>query len=127
MKYNTRNKKELISLFASNSERAYSAEDILALLPDMSQSTLYRLISSLYEEGLLRKVESEGRSCCYQYRNEESCGTHMHIRCKSCGQIEHLDEDTSDKIKSLISTGIGFEALSSTMLDGICSTCKEEK
>ena len=126
MKYNTKRKKELLSLFALNEERTFSADEILSLLPEMSQSTLYRLLSTLYEEGYLRKVDSGSRAVSYQYRDVSKCSDHMHIRCKSCGHIEHIDQGVSDQIRTLISARVGFEALSTTVLDGICDSCKEQ-
>ena len=127
MKYNTVRKQELLALFSANPDKSYSVEDILALLVDMSQSTLYRLVASLHEEGYLRKVETENRATCYQYRDKENCSSHMHIRCRGCGQVEHLDEKTSEIIRNLVSNDSGFSTLSSTMLDGLCASCREDK
>ena len=126
MKYNTRGRKELLALFSSEYDKAFSVEDVMNALPGMSQSTIYRLFSSLYEEGHLRRVESDSRSALYQYRDKENCVSHMHIRCRSCGQVEHIDESTSDQISRLIGSTLGFEALPSTMLDGICRECREK-
>lgn len=127
MKYNTHRKQELLALFSNNPDKAFRVDDILSLLEDMSQSTLYRLVSSLYEEGFLRKIDSDDRATHYQYCDREHCSQHLHIKCKSCGQVEHLDEKTSAKIIKLVSSESGFSTLNSSMLEGVCSSCKESE
>lgn len=124
MKYDTSQKKELLAIFTNNKDKAFSAEELASLLPNMAQSSLYRVLSKMVESGSVRKLPSENRICLYQYSDSDQCPHHMHIRCIKCGSVEHLSNDASEKIKQLIKTEDGFYVSVSSTLEGLCSKCQ---
>ena len=121
--YNTRQKSRVISFFASASSRAFTPEEVAASLPDVPKSTVYRIMKQLSDDGCLRKTGTSGRSAVYQYLGKD-CTSHMHIRCKACGRTEHLDAATTRQSEALVFTDSGFEALDSTVFEGLCSECR---
>lgn len=125
MKYDTNQRKEVLAFFSNNKSSCFSAQEIGEALPSVAQSTLYRLLSSLVDEGALKKCPTSKRQALYQYSGKE-CPGHMHIRCTRCGRIEHISEKDSEKIESLLQSKLDFNVLASSTLDGICSECREK-
>lgn len=124
--YNTRQRAAIVSFFLSNQERSCTPEDIAAALPDVPQSTVYRIISQLSFDGTIRRSGTDGRKNLYQYQGKE-CPGHMHIRCRNCGRIEHLDPQTTRSIESLVENASGFMALDTTVFEGLCSECRGQE
>ena len=123
--YNTHQRSGIISFFEEHKDSSYTSEELLALLTDIPKSTLYRLLSKLKEEGIITESGNEGRSALYRYQGR-GCPEHMHIRCRECGKTEHLEEETTKLIEKLVASDSGFEALNSTIFEGICEECRRK-
>lgn len=123
--YNTHQRNELIGFFEKNKDRSFTSEEAASSLSHIPQSTLYRLLGKLKEEGVITENGREGRCVLYRYQGTE-CPEHMHIRCKECGRTEHLDEETTREIEKLVASDSGFQALNSTIFEGICSECRRK-
>ena len=125
--YNTHQRKALIEFLQSNSEKAFTIEEIVCNMSEneISQSTAYRLMTRLVEEGLVhRSVKGNSRSFVYQFINNEKCEGHLHIKCTDCGKVYHLDHEVSQLIQNDIMKNTAFEIDSHTVLLGMCGTCK---
>lgn len=122
MKYDTVKKKRLLSFFSNNKDKSFSVHMLESSLPDIAISTLYRLLDGLCQDGEIKRCSSSGRSVLYQY-NDKKCPHHMHIRCTSCGRIEHLSSEDSEKIDSLIKSKLDFNVSNNSTLEGICKEC----
>ena len=119
MKYDTHSRKEVLSFLEKNSQLSFSMEDICASLPDAKKSTVYRIVDSLEKEGKVRRTGNSGRRTQYQYSGS-LCPMHMHIKCRVCGKTEHLDGATTEAIRKAVDDLLGFETLTTTVLDGLC-------
>ncbi len=124
MSYSTGQKERILAFFSEHKEKVYSSEDVIELVPDTVQSTVYRILPRLAEEGMLVKVPSE-RGFLYRYSDPHNCPKHMHIACTCCGRTFHLDEKLSDEIRAEIEEATGFSVLSSTLFRGICPECRK--
>ena len=123
--YNTHQRKSLIDFLQSNSSKAFTIEEIISEIGEISQSTAYRLMTKLVEEGLVhRTVKGNSRSFVYQYINDKKCEGHLHMKCTDCGKVYHLDSNTTAQIQSNIMNSTSFEVDSHTVLLGKCSVCK---
>lgn len=125
--YNTHQRKALIDFLQSNSDKAFTIEEIVNNMSEneISQSTAYRLMTKLVEDGLVhRSVKGNSRSFVYQFISGEKCEGHLHIKCTDCGKVYHLDHDTSALIQNDIKKNTAFEIDSHTVLLGKCGTCK---
>ena len=125
--YNTHQRKALLDFLQSNSEKAFTIEEIVSNMNEneISQSTAYRLMTKLVEEGLVhRTVKGNSRSFVYQYVNSEKCDGHLHMKCTDCGKVYHLDHSVTALIQNDIKESTHFEIDSHTMLLGKCGNCK---
>ena len=125
--YNTHQRKILIEFLQSNSNKAFTIEEITKSIDNslISQSTAYRLMTKLVEDGLVhRSVKGNSRSFVYQYISDEKCEGHLHMKCVDCGKVYHLDSRISNHILNDIKESASFEIDSHTMLLGKCNSCK---
>lgn len=125
-RYNTHQKTAIISFFTEHQTKSYSAEEVSSYLPAIPRSTLYRLLSQLSAEGIIRQETGVDRTSLYRHLGS-GCPEHMHIRCCRCGRTEHLDAKTTRLIEKLVASSSGFEALDSTIFEGLCSDCMKER
>ncbi len=128
MKYTTGKRQKIIDFLTEKRENAYTLEEISAALTEdgKGKSTVYRLISELVGEGKITRI-SDGRTrrITYQYVGAESCHSHLHLKCKGCGKLVHLDEELSQKLgQALLSVG-GFFLDEGAFLFGTCKKCAE--
>ncbi len=127
MIYNTEKRTAIIAFLKERHDKAFSVDEIaLALSPDgHAKSTYYRLVSRLVSEGVLRKITDEKtRHTTYQYLDGEHCDEHLHLKCKECGRLIHLDSKTSHLVEERIMSAGGFAIDEGALLFGRCSDCK---
>lgn len=125
--YNTHQRKALIDFLQSNSEKAFTIDEIVNRMSnnEISQSTAYRLMTKLVEDGLVhRSVKGNSRSFIYQYISDKKCDGHLHMKCTGCGKVYHLDSGITAHIQNDIKNNTHFEIDSHTILLGKCDTCK---
>lgn len=128
MRYNTGKRERILAFLTDNSDSSFELERICDALTEdgKGKSTVYRIVSELVEEGCVRRLsDGKTRHCTYQYVGDECCHRHLHLKCKGCGRLVHLNEDVSrDFERTLLSVG-GFLLESGTMLFGTCKDCAE--
>ena len=126
MKYNTGKRENILAFFKNNAEASFTLEAICeAIAPDGNgKSTVYRIVSELVCEGKLRRL-SDGRTrhCTYQYIGNDECKSHMHLKCRNCGRLIHLDDKLSHEFASILLSEGGFAIETGCMLFGKCSEC----
>ena len=133
-KYQTEQKKRLIAFLAENENRQFSAEELSVLLEKEGddagktpgKSTVYRLVSELTEEGMLRRFpRSEGSGWTYQYHRVSDCMGHLHLKCEKCGTLLHLECGMSKELLAHIESEHGFLVDNQkTVLFGLCAACR---
>lgn len=112
----------------SHPDTHFTVEEIcLSLNGDLSaKSSIYRNLSFLCSEGIVRKFKGEGEtSCVYQYLGgERSCRDHFHLKCIECGSLIHLDCQMGSELCRHIEEHHGFSVDSGrSILYGICESC----
>lgn len=126
MTYNTEKRSEITAFLKASPNRAFSIDEIAAAVcPDGSaRSTVYRIVSKMVGEGKLRKITSDvSRHTTYQYLGESGCCEHLHLKCKDCGRLIHLDEETSHLLEEKIMANGHFAIDEGAMLFGRCEGC----
>ena len=126
MTYNTEKRSEITSLISKNSDKVFSIDEICSsILPDgKGKSTVYRIISAMVDEGVVRRIsDGKTRHVTYQYLGAKSCSEHLHLKCKTCGRLIHLDEDTSHLLESSILASRNFIIDDGATLFGKCENC----
>lgn len=126
MGYKTGKKELITELLSKNADRSYTIEEISETVTSdgRGKSTVYRLVSELVDAGALRRLsDGKTRHCTYQYVGGEHCHRHMHLKCKGCGRLIHLDEGTTRAFEKKILTLGGFCIEEGSFLFGTCREC----
>ena len=91
-------------------------------IPELSLGTVYRNLKLLEELGKIRRVTShQGNE-----RYDAVCGDHAHFVCQTCGSITDISSVDSEKIRSSISLGEGYQAAKlDMMITGRCPQCSK--
>lgn len=131
MRYNTSGRRKLIAFMESHAEAQYTVEELFAAMTRdgdaVGKSSLYRLLESLCEEGVLRKFrENEQSAATFQYIGTDAdCGQHLHLKCAVCGRLIHLECAMSRDLVAHILEDHGFRIDSKkSVLWGTCEDCK---
>ncbi len=122
MSYSTGQKDKILAFFSIHRDKAFTLDEVIAAIDGARQSTVYRLVPKMVEEGLLMRVHSE-RGHAYRYSDPDSCPHHMHVECVLCGSMCHLDEETSRKIRRIIEEKTGYSVSLSSLIRGVCPEC----
>lgn len=126
MTYNTEKRKEICRFLSENEGQAYSAEEICkTILEDgKGKSTVYRILSKLVDEGVIRRItDVNSRRVTYQNSCTGHCASHLHLKCKGCGKLIHLNDETSKLLENRILGSEGFALDSGALLYGRCESC----
>ena len=126
MIYNTEKRTKLIDFLSENSNCAYTAEEIChkILGGEQGKSTIYRLISRLVNDGVIHRIsDAKTRRITYQYIGSRGCSEHLHLKCKECGKLIHLDCVTSHILERRIFKSEGFALDGGAMIFGRCEGC----
>lgn len=119
----TKNAKLILGII-NNSKEHLTAEQIYLRLQEESTrvafATVYNNLSSLYEQGLIRKVTVEGFPDCY-----DKMKRHDHLFCKKCGKLSDIVlEDFTERLQK----EIGISILSYDLkINYICAECLAEE
>lgn len=131
MTYKTEQREKLLSFMTENALRQLPMQTILQEMKaeGVGESTVYRLMKSLVDEGKVRRfVCGNNRRFYYQGIKDEKCGHHMHLKCLSCGKMVHLSGFVSDFIEKNILAANRFTVDGQkTLLYGKCENCQEEQ
>ena len=132
--YRTKAKNEILDYILSNKHRRFSASEIYEYIKDKGRSTnlttVYRNLDKLTEAGILLKIKNSSDDySVYQLLDPEGgCDEHLHIQCKGCGGIYHLEGEAMDKIRTYLLDECGYSLIcSDCVLLGYCKECRTEK
>ncbi len=126
--YNTKQRDVLLQYLSVHAHESLTAQEIAQDLEDMqiSRSAVYRNLSRLVKDGILKKSASEeGRNAVYRFISAEHCHGKLHMTCRSCGVTMHLTQDETDRLVNFLEAQEGFELTpSETVLYGQCKNCR---
>ena len=131
-RYNTLQRQELIDFLSDNAENQYTIDEIARELAcsehaakTIGKSTVYRLIGQMLEEGIVRRtVKGNSRQFLYQYSGAAACSHHLHMKCRTCGKILHMDDEESKTLMELLRANSNFRLdMKETLLLGQCDRC----
>lgn len=108
----------------NHSDSHLTAEQIFLRLKEKNksvvQATVYNNLSSLYQQGLIRKISVEGHPDCY-----DRTVRHDHLVCRKCGKLSDvLLDDLSESLqKQLHIPMLSYDL----KIHYICSDCLEKE
>jgi len=127
---NTRSKTLILQFLEGLGGKHITAEELFDNLKEkntpVAKSTLYRFLSQLEQDGLVKKYfMGENSSACYQFVGKNSdCHEHFHLLCRQCGEITHFENPSLEKlIKSLDNTNDFSIDIKDSPFYGTCKTC----
>ena len=128
-KYQTRQRKRLLEYLSVHTDEQMTARQISDALAvdNISISAVYRNLSDLESDGLLKRSVREGaREAFYQYIAAEECKNSLHLSCRVCGKSIHLGNAEAERLldSTLNSTGFQIDK-TETILYGVCADCRK--
>ncbi|ONI39762.1 hypothetical protein AN639_05740 [Candidatus Epulonipiscium fishelsonii] len=125
MRYNTQNKQLILEYIKKNKDKYVSVNDIQQELinqgNNINKSTIYRYIDQLLSEKLILKYTAEKKAYFKYIEDNESCHTHLHMKCKRCGLVVHLPTDLLSSIEESNQFKVEYET---SIVQGICNLCQ---
>lgn len=130
--YQTRQQEAVADLFERMQAQCLTADEAYRLLLDngmeVGKTTVYRAITKLCDQGILRRYAPQSSSEAAQYQYNPCRESHLHIRCSGCGAMEHLHCDDVEAFAVHIRAHHGFVLDECrTILCGLCERCAAKK
>ena len=131
--YQTRQKQIIYAFFAENPHFQFSAKEVASQLKQTAQigeSTVYRLIKKLTEDGEIRRFHGKnGKAVVYQFAGKSAhCDAHFHLKCSDCGQLFHLDCGLVKDFEAHMDSHHGFFIdHTKTVIYGTCAHCHKKE
>jgi Fur family peroxide stress response transcriptional regulator len=92
--------------------------------PQISRRTVYRVLDTLAELGLIRRVHHPGASARYDAKTQR----HHHLVCVQCNKIVDWESAELDKLSLPTGKPHGFDVCDfSVQLMGMCPQCRKRK
>lgn len=133
-KYKTKQREILIEYLKTVAGEHITAGDVCEYFKEngipVGQSTVYRRLESLVDEGIINKyIIDAGSPACFEYVGEDSheeCEICFHCKCEKCGKLIHLHCDELEEIGEHLSKDHNFKLdPKRTVFYGICEDCSE--
>lgn len=130
--YNTKQKKALLEYLETVPGEHITVSDVCEYLEkkkiSMGQTTVYRQMEKLVDEGIVNKYIIDINSpACFEYIPKDSHvdeHTCFHCKCEKCGKIVHLHCSDLEKIGVHLFKKHNFEMNTKrTVIYGLCSDC----
>ena len=131
-KYKTAAHEQMIGFLERNSSRALTVSEIVSEMKSdpqcsktPSESTAYRIIKELVAEGRgKRTVNGIGREFVYQLTDSDDCAEHLHLKCRVCGELLHMNHESSEKLSESLLEDEGFSIDTGMVITGVCGKCR---
>ncbi|MBR1422417.1 MAG: transcriptional repressor [Ruminococcus sp.] len=130
--YKTAQREELIAFLKENRSEAITVAQIVSAMKQdtkikkvPAESTVYRLIKKLVEDGTVKRtVKGCSREFGYQIADSEHCREHLHMKCRECGRLMHMNDWNCQRMIEQMYEREGFYIDTSMVLTGVCRECK---
>lgn len=120
IKRNTKSKQAVLQCF-NDHKFGLKPEDLITKLDQFDKVTIYRILQSFLDDGIIHKAISEDGNSYYfvcKTCKEVHFHNHYHFKCSQCGKVECINEEIEIKLpKNYTSETINF------WITGICSAC----
>lgn len=132
MNYKTKQKEMMLDILKDNAtKKSITTANFVKLMKDrgvkISKATIYRQFRFLEEEGIVRVFFGSDGEKHYEYIKKEACKQHLHMICRNCSKISHINCEAGQNFIGHIEEEHGFKIDKHlTMIYGICSECSDE-
>ena len=131
-KYKTKQREILLDYLESVPGVHITASDVCEYFKsqgaNIGQSTVYRQLESLVDEGIINKYIIDGNSpACFEYvgtNSHEDADICFHCKCEKCGKLIHLRCDELEEIQVHLYEEHRFKMNPMrTVFYGLCEQC----
>ena len=131
-KYNTKQREVLLDYLRTVPGEHITAADVCRYFREqgtsIGQSTIYRQLESLVDEGVINKYIIDGTTpACFEYAGEESHADAeicFHCKCEKCGKLIHMHCDELESIGAHLLSHHRFRLNPMrTVFYGLCEDC----
>ena len=130
--YSTRHRTLILAFLQRHTGRSFTAGEVhqqlsrelgREMLP--ARSTVYRIMRRLAHEGAVMRLPRQGTGAyAYQMEGHSACDDTLHLHCKACGRLTHLEADQARRLTDTVRKQLRFELDSQqTTLYGKCEHC----
>ena len=99
-------------------------EAVQERIPRLSRTTVYRVLDTLLELGVIRRVHLAGGTS----RFDGMIRRHHHLVCTCCNRIIDFEDDKLDQLPLPKRKFQGFEAEDySVQVSGVCADCQKKR
>lgn len=93
-------------------------------VPGLSRTTVYRVLETLVDNGLARKVQHAGGVV----RFDPMTGRHHHLVCDACSRLVDLADSVVPALRLPDAPGTGFRVTDySVSFTGLCPACAKKR
>jgi Fur family ferric uptake transcriptional regulator len=97
------------------------AEAVQTVAPELHQATIYRALELFVAEGLVRRIELDGRAL-YEIAAEH---LHHHVVCTRCGAVAHVHDDALRGAFARVEAESGYVLADAELtFHGTCPACR---
>lgn len=123
--YNTKQRDEIVEFFNKHRGKCFTAKDLIKSGEvSVGEATVYRTLSRLTKQGLLKRYTDGESGAAYQLNESEECFGHFHLKCINCGKLIHMDCEFMSDMKNHIESSHGFAVdIGKTVIYGVCAEC----
>lgn len=126
-KYKTKQRDEILRFFMDNEDKCYTAREVCANVK-AGEATVFRALSSLAEDGRLKRFTGERGDGAYYQFSTCSADDHIHLKCVECGKLIHMDCTFMAEIIDHFREHHGFTVdCEKTVIYGLCDECARSR
>ena len=122
-KRQTKSKKAILQCLQEAGNYGLRADSIESQLPEFDRVTIYRVLQSFIDDGIIHKVISDNGK--FYYFKCKNCGEvhhhhHYHFKCEKCGKVACMENEIEVKVpKGYTIDNVNF------WITGVCNKCKK--
>jgi len=125
-RYKTKQRDTILNFFLKHNNRCYTVRETIQALAEEStpvgEATVFRTLPVLADEGYLKRFTDQTGGASYRYDN--GCSGHIHLKCRLCGTLVHLDCTFLEEITAHVHREHNFTLdPAQTVLYGLCGSC----
>lgn len=123
--YNTKQRDEIVEFFGRHRGTCFTAKELIRSGEiTVGEATVYRTLSRLTNQGILKRYTDGENGAAYQLNESEKCDSHFHLKCERCMKIIHMDCNFMAEMKQHIESSHDFSVdIGKTVIYGICGEC----
>ena len=131
--YSTKVNEKILEYIKLQKENSFDTKSVYNYIItqdiDVNLTTIYRNLERMAQKNILVKFKSANSSAClYRVVDVKSnCHRHLHMQCRLCKKIYHLEGEFMNNIDNYIKNQFNFNIeCEDSLLIGVCYECSKK-